>query len=225
VLLLQQLLVDAIDLLDPDYVRVPANRRIRLSPIAYAPLPNVQQYTAALTLLSGPLDATRYGTNLGGLVEPKDGEHFAALQNLLHPERVLQAANQVRITRAAQGNGNGPTPSQRSPGSSTNVSPTGTVSADDEGQAAATAAAAAAAASVDSILPPFKLPSVGATGVQLLKAISGQKPPAEPQLQLPSSGKGDLGGTPVTSDAVRGLNGAVNAPQPANSTVKVSSKQ
>jgi hypothetical protein len=223
VLLLQQLLVDAIDLLDPDYVRVPANRRIRLSPIAYAPLPNVQQYTAALTLLSGPLDATRYGTNFSGLVEPKDGEHFAALQNLLHPERVLQAANQVRITRAAQGNGNGSTPSQRSPGSSTNVSPTSTVSADDEGQAAA--AAAAAAASVDSILPPFKLPSVGATGVQLLKAISAQKPPAEPQLQLPSSGKSDLGGTPVTSDAVRGLNGTVNAPQPADGTVKVSSKQ
>lgn len=44
-MLLQQLLVDTIDLLDPDYVRVPANRRIRLSPVAYAPLPNVEQYT------------------------------------------------------------------------------------------------------------------------------------------------------------------------------------
>jgi hypothetical protein len=224
VLLLQQLLVDAIDLLDPDYVRVPLNRRIRLSPIAYAPLPNMQQYTAALTLLSGPLDATRYGTNLGGLVEPKDGEHFAALQNLLHPERVLQAANQVRSTRAAQNNGNGTSGTtssqQRSPGSSANVSPTSTVSSDDDVQAAAAAvAAAAAAASADSILPPFKLPSVGATGVQLLKAIGGQKPPAEPQLQQPSSGKSDLGGTPVTSDAMRGV------PQPANGTVKSSSKK
>jgi hypothetical protein len=217
VLLLQQLLVDAIDLLDPDYVRVPANRRIRLSPIAYAPLPNVQQYTAALTLLSGPMDATRFGANLGGLVEPKDGEHFAALQNLLHPERVLQAANQVRSTRAAQGNGNGTagstTTGQRSPGSSTSVSPTSTVAVDDEGQAAA-----AAAAPADSILPTFKLPSVGATGVQLLKAISGQKPPAEPQLQQGSGSLHDLGGTCVTSDAGRGL------PQPANGTVKSSSK-
>jgi hypothetical protein len=218
VLLLQQLLVDAIDLLDPDYVRVPANRRIRLSPIAYAPLPNVQQYTAALTLLSGPMDATRFGAGLaGGLVEPKDGEHFAALQNLLHPERVLQAANQVRSTRAAQGNGNGtagttPTAS-RSPGSSANVSPTSTVAVDDEGQAAAGAAAAA-----DSILPTFKLPSVGATGVQLLKAISGQKPPAEPQLQQGSGSLHDLGGTPVTSAAAtRGV------PQPANGTAKSSS--
>lgn len=59
-LLLQQLLVDAIDLLDPDYVRVPMNRRIRLSPVAYAPLPNVEQYTAALTLLSGPMDTARF---------------------------------------------------------------------------------------------------------------------------------------------------------------------
>ncbi|KAF6261278.1 hypothetical protein COO60DRAFT_1502215 [Scenedesmus sp. NREL 46B-D3] len=198
VLLLQQLLVDAIDLLDPDYVRVPANRRIRLSPIAYAPLPNVAQYTAALTLLSGPMDATRFGAGLGGLVEPKDGEHFAALQNLLHPERVLQAANQVRSTRAAQGNGNGTggsTAGQRSPGSSANVSPTSTVAADDEGQAAA----------LESILPPFRLPSVGATGVQLLKAISGQKPPAEPQLQQGSGNSSlqDFGGTPVTSDTVR----------------------
>ena len=40
-LFLQQLLVDAIDLLDPDYVRVPKSRRVRLMPEAYATLPNV----------------------------------------------------------------------------------------------------------------------------------------------------------------------------------------
>lgn len=89
VLLLQQLLVDAIDLLDPDYVRVPANRRIRLAPVAYAPLPNVEQYTAALTLLSGPMDTARFGH------KANNEEHFQALQNLLHPERVVEAANQV----------------------------------------------------------------------------------------------------------------------------------
>jgi hypothetical protein len=86
---MQQLLVDAIDLLDPDYVRVPMNRRIRLSPVAYAPLPNVEQYTAALTLLSGPMDTTRFGHKSG------NEEHFQALQNLLHPERVVEAAAQV----------------------------------------------------------------------------------------------------------------------------------
>lgn len=88
-LLLQQLLVDAIDLLDPDYVRVPANRRIRLAPVAYAPLPNVEQYTAALTLLSGPMDTARFGH------KANNEEHFQALQNLLHPERIVEAANQV----------------------------------------------------------------------------------------------------------------------------------
>lgn len=91
-LLLQQLLVDAIDLLDPDYVRVPMNRRIRLSPVAYAPLPNVEQYTAALTLLSGPMDTARFGHK-----GPNNEEHFQALQNLLHPERVVEAANQVGL--------------------------------------------------------------------------------------------------------------------------------
>jgi hypothetical protein len=89
---MQQLLVDAIDLLDPDYVRVPMNRRIRLSPVAYAPLPNVEQYTAALTLLSGPMDTARFGHK-----GPNNEEHFQALQNLLHPERVVEAANQVGV--------------------------------------------------------------------------------------------------------------------------------
>jgi hypothetical protein len=48
VLLLQQLLVDAIDLLDPDYVRVPKCRRVRLMPEYYAPLPNVSMDMWAL---------------------------------------------------------------------------------------------------------------------------------------------------------------------------------
>jgi hypothetical protein len=68
------------------------NRRIRLSPVAYAPLPNVEQYTAALTLLSGPMDTARFGHK-----GPNNEEHFQALQNLLHPERVVEAANQVCV--------------------------------------------------------------------------------------------------------------------------------
>jgi hypothetical protein len=46
VLLLQQMLVDAIDLLDPDYVRVPESRRLRLMPVTYGPLPNVSPAAA-----------------------------------------------------------------------------------------------------------------------------------------------------------------------------------
>ena len=41
VLLLQQLLVEAFDLLDPKYLRIMPSRRMRLAPVAYKPLPNV----------------------------------------------------------------------------------------------------------------------------------------------------------------------------------------
>lgn len=40
-LLFQQLLIDVMDLLDPDYVRVLAGRRVKLFPVAYDPLPKV----------------------------------------------------------------------------------------------------------------------------------------------------------------------------------------
>lgn len=190
-MLLQQLLVDAIDLLDPDYVRVPANRRIRLAPVAYQPLPNVEQYKAALTLLSGPMDATRFGAGFGSKADTTEveGEHFQALQNLLHPERVVEAANQVRRAAAvSKGSGNG----------SMSTSPVST--ADEE------AAGAGGAAAAQPILPPFQLPSVGATGVQLLQALSGQQRP-QPQPQLPQEGSAlssqDFGGTAVTADPVR----------------------
>ena len=41
-LLLQQLLVDTLDLLDPFYVRTPEQHRWRLAPTPYKPLPNVR---------------------------------------------------------------------------------------------------------------------------------------------------------------------------------------
>lgn len=41
-LLLQQLLADTLDLLDPFGVRTPAQHRWRLAPTKYAPLPNVR---------------------------------------------------------------------------------------------------------------------------------------------------------------------------------------
>jgi hypothetical protein len=56
VLLLQQLLVDCVDLLDPDFVRVPPSRRLRLSPLRYAPLPNLDVFRLQLSALSTGID-------------------------------------------------------------------------------------------------------------------------------------------------------------------------
>ena len=50
VLLLQQLLVEAFDLLDPSCLRIMPSRRMRLSPIAYKPLPNVRAVEGAVVL-------------------------------------------------------------------------------------------------------------------------------------------------------------------------------
>ncbi|KAJ9511175.1 hypothetical protein QJQ45_013203 [Haematococcus lacustris] len=57
-LLLQQLLVDTIDLLDPNFVRVPANRRVRLAPVKYGPLPNFEEYRVKLEQMEGQYSAT-----------------------------------------------------------------------------------------------------------------------------------------------------------------------
>ena len=51
-LLLQQMLVDAEDLLDPTYVRVPKARRTRLMPIEYGPLPALSEYQRKLRVCS-----------------------------------------------------------------------------------------------------------------------------------------------------------------------------
>lgn len=47
-LLLQQMLIDAIDLLDPTYVRVAKSRRTRLMPIEFGPLPALSEYQRKL---------------------------------------------------------------------------------------------------------------------------------------------------------------------------------
>lgn len=77
-LLLQQLLVDTMDLLDPDYVRVPESRRIRLAPVLYAPLPNVEQYKATLSRLFSRVELTDPATT---------SQHFLALANLMESAR------------------------------------------------------------------------------------------------------------------------------------------
>ncbi|KXZ55276.1 hypothetical protein GPECTOR_3g413 [Gonium pectorale] len=55
-LLLQQLLVDTIDLLDPFMVRTSAEHRLRLAPIAYAPLPSAESYKERLRVLESMAD-------------------------------------------------------------------------------------------------------------------------------------------------------------------------
>ena len=55
-MLLQQLLIDAVDLLDPTYVRVPKPRRTRLMPIEYGPLPALSEYQRKLRV--GPFEPT-----------------------------------------------------------------------------------------------------------------------------------------------------------------------
>lgn len=47
-LLLQQILIDAQDLLDPTFVRVAKSRRTRLMPIEYGPLPALSEYQRKL---------------------------------------------------------------------------------------------------------------------------------------------------------------------------------
>jgi hypothetical protein len=180
-----------------DYVRVPANRRIRLCPVAYAPLPNVEQYQAALTLLSGPVD--RLSTNIAGKNEGQ-GEHFQALQNLLHPERVLLAADQIRKVTNSGRRGEAL--------SSTSGSPLSTVNGrsleeeEEGGRGSNGSNEPQGGLRAPPILPPLQLPQVGATGVQLLQALSGQGPPMQPQLQQDPSkaSKVEAGGTAVTAE-------------------------
>lgn len=147
--------------------------------------------------MSGPLDATRFtGNNKQGV------EHFQALQNLLHPERVIEAANEMRRATSAATNSSSGSPTSSG---SANSSPLSTQGGDDA------APAADPTSSGDGnwpIVPPFQLPSVGATGVQLLQAITGQGRQQERQPQLLSGSElrnqtsREVGGTPVTADRV-----------------------
>ena len=82
VLLLQQLLVELIDLLDPDCIRITqADRRKRLMPVEYQPLPNIERYQRNLmdiaALCSTPLGVGGGGTNGDG------GQRLAGLEDLL----------------------------------------------------------------------------------------------------------------------------------------------
>jgi len=68
VLLLQQLLVELMDLLDPDCVRLPLDRRQRLMPINWGRLPRVTEYQQRLKELSNSSgNFLRHNTALEGL--------------------------------------------------------------------------------------------------------------------------------------------------------------
>lgn len=85
ILLLQQLLVDAVDLLDPDFVRVPPSRRLRLSPVRYAPLPNIDVFRLQLSALSTGIDPIisaalrQVGGGAGAISSASSAEAGAAL--------------------------------------------------------------------------------------------------------------------------------------------------
>ena len=65
-LLLQQLLVEAMDLLDPLAVRVPMSRRIKISPVAHAPLPNWEEYRQRIFDLEGVVMTGGVASVVGG---------------------------------------------------------------------------------------------------------------------------------------------------------------
>ncbi|KAI8101382.1 hypothetical protein M9435_001488 [Picochlorum sp. BPE23] len=67
VLLFQQLLVELMDLLDPDCVRLPLDRRKKLMPTNYGQLPNVLEYQRRLIEFSGSGTKSGHSSALEGL--------------------------------------------------------------------------------------------------------------------------------------------------------------
>lgn len=67
VLLLQQLLVELMDLLDPDCVRLPIDRRQRLMAIRWGKLPRLSQYQKRLQELNNAADFGKHVSALDGL--------------------------------------------------------------------------------------------------------------------------------------------------------------
>ena len=84
VLLLQQLLVELIDLLDPDCIRITeADRRKRLMPVEYQPLPNIERYQRNLmdiAALGSTFAGSYAGENGGG---NERGSRLAGLNDLI----------------------------------------------------------------------------------------------------------------------------------------------
>lgn len=73
VLLLQQLLVELMDLLDPDCVRLPLDRRKKLMPTNWSRLPRVTEYQKRLLELSSSDSFNRHNSALEGLKDLMSG--------------------------------------------------------------------------------------------------------------------------------------------------------
>lgn len=81
VLLLQQLLVELWDLLDPDCVRLSLDRRVRLMPINWAKLPRLEAYQKRLQEISQAMD----------FVYPDQKPQFEGIKDLLAMPKVEEA--------------------------------------------------------------------------------------------------------------------------------------
>eukprot|EP00198_Chlamydomonas_reinhardtii_P000359 XP_001689694.1 predicted protein [Chlamydomonas reinhardtii] len=114
-LLLQQLLVDTLDLLDPFYVRTPEQHRWRLAPTPYKPLPNAESYVERLRMLETMVDPAmssvflRAGWSRGGK-DGRDtgGSHSSATDYLPGgPTGQLGAGDRLYSMQPASGGGGG----------------------------------------------------------------------------------------------------------------------
>jgi len=191
VLLLQQLLVEAFDLLDPKCLRIMPSRRMRLAPVAYKPLPNLEAYQARLSLLSG-----------GGSVS-----NCEALANLKDPLAVAKRGGAVvndsngvnplpwlSWPPGNNGNGNGNGKPGGSPGRSPEATPLATVMGSEDGAAAGRASGGAfpaAEASGSSALMATKLPPAPSGAEPVLPLSSVQQQMRQPHAQGGAGGRKD----------------------------------
>jgi hypothetical protein len=98
--LLQQSLVDAIDLLDPDCVRFPESRRQRLRAVTYAPLPAITEYQRRLKVGAVCVDSA-CGVCLPALAVSRElswrnvllGDHSAWLMGNARPIKLQELSN------------------------------------------------------------------------------------------------------------------------------------
>ena len=109
VLLLQQLLVELMDVLDPDCVRLSLDRRQRLMPIRWGQLPGVSEYQKGLKKLSQAADFGMHQSALAGLRDLQ-----RSYVKITDPEpptsplfRVSRSIDEDFSAGGVEGNGNG----------------------------------------------------------------------------------------------------------------------
>lgn len=97
VLLLQQLLIELMDLLDPDCNRIPlSDRRRRLMPVKYGSLPNVKEYQKRLLELtagSSLLPRIPMSDDESSVIESFDGDSI--VEHELHRQKRLEGLQEL----------------------------------------------------------------------------------------------------------------------------------